>query len=103
MPTDKKGIRIIGIDPGYERLGIAVIEKSVENGLAAKERVIYADCFRTLATDNIHDRLHQAGNEVAKLLDEYKPEVMALETLFITKNQKTAMRVAEIRGILIFE
>ena len=37
------------------------------------------------------------------MLDAYKPDVLAIETLFITKNQKTAMRVSEVRGIIIYE
>jgi len=92
-------MRILGIDPGYDRLGIAVIEKP-EKG---KETVIYSSCFQTSSKEEIFVRFKKIGAEVGRILDEYKPDSMALETLFITKNQKTGMRVAEARGILIHE
>ena len=43
------------------------------------------------------------GAEVDRIINEYKPDALAIETLFITKNQKTAMRVSEARGIIIYE
>lgn len=92
-------MKILGIDPGYDRLGIAVIEKSPKN----KEVVLYSDCFQTSSKDAIYDRLLAVGNETAKILDKFKPDALAIETLFISKNQKTAMRVSESRGIVIYE
>ncbi len=92
-------MRIIGIDPGYDRLGIAVIEKPKKG----KEVLLYSDCFKTPAKDTIYSRLHSIGQEIARVLDEFKPDELAIENLFITKNQKTAMRVAEARGIIIYE
>jgi crossover junction endodeoxyribonuclease RuvC len=92
-------MRIIGIDPGYDRLGIAVIEKNAQS----KETVLHSDCFQTSPKDDIYSRLHSIGQKIARVLDEYKPDALAIENLFITKNQKTAMRVAEARGIIIYE
>lgn len=92
-------MKILGIDPGYDRLGIAVIEKPDKG----KEKVLYSECFTTSAKDSIYDRLKQVGEEVSRVLNEFMPDAVSLETLFITKNQKTAMRVAEARGIIIYE
>ncbi len=92
-------MKILGIDPGYDRLGIAVIEKSAKG----QEVVLYSDCFTTSPKDTIYERLKRVGQEIGRVLDEFKPEAVALETLFITKNQKTAMRVSEARGIIIYE
>jgi crossover junction endodeoxyribonuclease RuvC len=92
-------MKILGIDPGYDRLGIAVIEKPTKG----KEVLIYSSCFETSSKDSIYDRLKQVGEEVARIIEKFSPDAMALETLFITKNQKTAMRVAEARGIIIYE
>ncbi len=92
-------MKILGIDPGYDRLGIAVIEKPARG----KETVIYSDCFTTSPKETIYERLRHIGTEIARILDEFKPGALAIETLFITKNQKTAMRVAEARGIIIYE
>ena len=92
-------MKILGIDPGYDRLGIAIIEKPKKG----KETLLYADCLQTSSKDSIYTRLNQVGTETAKILDQFKPDAIALETLFITKNQKTAMRVSEARGIIIYE
>jgi crossover junction endodeoxyribonuclease RuvC len=94
-----KNIRIIGIDPGYDRLGIAIIEKPAKG----KELVLYSACFQTSSKDTIYERFGKIAAEMAQVIDTFKPNVLAIETLFITKNQKTAMRVAEARGIILSE
>jgi crossover junction endodeoxyribonuclease RuvC len=99
-------MKIIGIDPGYERLGIAILEKdSTKNAgrTGTRDSVIYSNCFRTSAKDSMHKRLGEIGAEISGILDEFEPDALAIETLFISKNQKTGMRVAEARGIIIYE
>lgn len=93
-------MRILGIDPGYERLGIAVLEKN-KNG--AKEEIVYSSCFKTSAKLKFEERLHLIGAEIKKIIKKYKPEVLGIETLFLNTNQKTVMRVAEARGVVIYE
>ena len=90
-------MKILGIDPGYERLGVAIVEKTT------REVVLYSSCFRTSPKDAMHKRLGEIGAEISRVIDEYSPDALALETLFITKNQKTGMRVAEARGIIMYE
>lgn len=92
-------MKILGIDPGYDRLGLAVIEKL--GGL--KEAVIYSSCLQTSSKEDIYARFKKVGEEVDRVFTEYEPDVLAIENLFITKNQKTAMRVSEARGIIIYE
>ncbi len=92
-------MKILGIDPGYDRLGLAVIEKPIKG----KETLLYSDCLQTSAKDDIYIRFGKIGAEVARIIQEFKPDALAIETLFITKNQKTAMRVSEARGIIIYE
>jgi len=91
--------RILGIDPGYERLGIAVLEKTKQG----KEQVIFSECFKTPLKLEFPERLKLIGEEAGNVIKKYKPEVLAIETLFINTNQKTAMRVAEARGVIIYE
>ncbi len=90
---------ILGIDPGYDRLGIAIIDKPNKG----KEILIYSSCLQTSTKDTIYMRLLQIGNEVSRVIKDFKPDVLAIENLFISKNQKTAMRVSEARGIIIYE
>ncbi len=92
---------IIGIDPGYERLGIAVLEKSVNS--KNKEILLFSECFKTSAKKEFPERLFEIGKEVKKIIKKYKPKVLAVETLFLNTNQKTVMHVAEVRGVILYE
>lgn len=92
-------MRILGIDPGYERLGIAVLEKNKGD---KKEKVIYSDCFKTSAKIPFAERLLLLGKEIERVINMYKPDGLAIETLFFQNNQKTAMNVAEVRGMILY-
>lgn len=88
---------IISIDPGYERLGVAVLNK--EN---SKESLLFSDCIITSKEESFEKRLLQIANSVEKIIEEYKPETLAIEKLYFTTNQKTASNVSEVRGALIY-
>lgn len=91
-------MKIISIDPGYEKLGIAVVEKEV----GGKEKLLFSECFRTDKKLKHEERLFLAGNEIEKVIKEYRPEALAIENLFINTNQKTAMKVSEMRGVILY-
>ena len=92
-------MRILAIDPGYERLGIAVLEKVPRQ----KEVLLYSACVQT-AKELLHaKRLLKIADEVRKVIDKFKPDAAAIETLFFTTNQKTVMPVAEARGVVLVE
>ena len=90
-------MRIIAIDPGYERMGVAIVEK-----MGAKETLIFSECFKTSAKLSHDERLKLIGQEIEMLIEKYAPEAMAIETLFFTNNQKTAMHVSEARGVMLY-
>ncbi|MFT5849395.1 MAG: crossover junction endodeoxyribonuclease RuvC [Patiriisocius sp.] len=90
-------MKVLGVDPGYDRLGVAVIAK--ENG---KEVLEYSSCVETDKKDHLTDRLFVVGAEFQKLLDTYSPDAVGIETLFFNKNVKTAIGVAQARGIIIY-
>ena len=92
-------MRILGIDPGYDRVGIAIVDKDPKQ----KESLFYSECLQTSSKDPFYTRLGQVGNKIADIIEKYRPDAMAIESLFITKNQKTAMRVAEARGVIAYE
>jgi crossover junction endodeoxyribonuclease RuvC len=87
-------MKILGIDPGYDRVGIAVIENNI---------LLHSECFSTNPKEDFHLRLKGVGMRINKVILDYSPDVMAIESLFITKNQKTAMKVAEARGVISYE
>lgn len=93
-------MRILGIDPGFERLGIAVVEKTTGD---KRERVLFSECFKTSAKLEFGARLQLLGEEVREVIKKFKPEILSIETLFLTTNHKTVMRVAEARGVVLYE
>lgn len=101
-------MKILGIDPGFERLGVAILEKQKNdkkplNKTQGRERVIFSECFKTSAKLEFSERLFLIGKEIERIIKKYKPEVLAIETLFFSTNQKTVMHVAEARGVVIYE
>ena len=92
-------MKVLAIDPGYERLGIALLGKEQRG----KETLLHSECFITKRTEPDMERLRQIGEKMRAVIEEWKPEALATETLFLHSNQKTAMRVAEARGIILYE
>lgn len=93
-------MRVLGIDPGFERLGIAILEKDLGS---KKEVVLHSECFKTSAKLKFEERLGLIGQKVREIIKEHNPEILSIETLFLTTNHKTVMHVAEARGVVIYE
>lgn len=94
---------ILGIDPGFDRLGIAVIEKNnVPTFGNKKEQVLHTECFSTDRKQELNERIFVIGQHIEFLLNKWKPDILAIETLFATNNQKTVMGVSEVRGVIKF-
>jgi crossover junction endodeoxyribonuclease RuvC len=91
-------MKIIAIDPGYERLGVAVLEKMPKQ----KELLLFSECFKTSAKLPHHERLTLIGSRIKEIIKKYKPERLATEKLFFSKNQKTALLVSEARGVILY-
>lgn len=90
-------MRILSIDPGYDRCGVAVIEK-----LSHGETLLYSTCITTDKKDDYPTRLLQVGKALEKVLEEWQPDLVALEKLFFATNRKTANQVSEVRGMIIY-
>jgi len=90
-------MKVIAIDPGYERMGVAIIEKD-----SGREVLVFSECFKTPAKIPHEERLKLIGEEIEILIKKYKPDAMAIETLFFKNNQKTAMHVSEARGVMLY-
>ncbi len=90
-------IRILGIDPGFDRLGVCILDK---NG--NKESLVFSTCITTSKKDSFGARIAHVGQELTKIIETHKPNELAIETLFFTTNQKTIITVAEVRGVCIY-
>ena len=96
MPT-LNNVRVLGIDPGYGRLGFAVLDRRDR-----RETLITAGCIETSPQESYEKRLNIIGRALEKMVLDFKPTAFAIEKLFLSVNQKTAMRVAETRGIALY-
>lgn len=88
---------ILGIDPGYGIVGFGVIEKT-----ASKLRTIAYGAIETPKVSRFPVRLKFIGEKIGELIAAYKPDAVAVEELFFQNNQKTAIMVAEARGVVLY-
>ena len=90
-------MRILGIDPGYGRMGYGIIEQ-LRNGQWVT--LVYG-CLNTDAKKSFVERLIEIKEKVDALAKKYKPEIMGVEKLYFVKNAKTAMDVGQARGAIL--
>ena len=89
---------VLGIDPGLSRCGYGVIE--INN---RKERAVAAGVIRTSPEYELPNRLLEFRNEFRKLLQEFTPEVIAIERVLFQRNVRTAISVGQVIGVVMVE
>jgi crossover junction endodeoxyribonuclease RuvC len=88
-------MKVLAIDPGYDRTGIAVVE-----GDPSRPLVVWSSCV--LPEKGVREmRLAAVHAAVLEALRTHCPDALALETLFFSTNKKTALGVAEARGAIL--
>ncbi len=87
---------ILGIDPGFAIIGWAIIEK---NG--AQIKLMECNAITTVKTLPIEERLQIIFEEMTKLLKKFSPSTVAIEQLYFATNAKTAIDVAQARGVIV--
>ncbi len=90
-------MRIVGIDPGLATLGYGVIEKDEKGGF----RAIACGVVQTPKNEGLPVRLAILEEELQRLLDKYRPDEVAMEELFFSKNITTGIAVAHARGVAL--
>ncbi len=91
-------LRVLAIDPGFARIGVAVLEKD-----RTGEKLLFSCCLSTDKESEKSDRLAIIANFIEEKTNQFKPNALAIEDLFFSKNQKTALGVAEARGVVLAE
>ncbi len=89
-------MRILGIDPGIAIVGYGIIEH-----VGNRFKVIDYGSIQTKAHTPLTERLQIIYTELRQLIYEHKPDCMAIEELFFNNNAKTAITVAQARGVII--
>ncbi|MBD9009113.1 MAG: crossover junction endodeoxyribonuclease RuvC [Clostridiales bacterium] len=87
---------ILGIDPGYAIVGYGVLE--YKNN---KFKVIEYGAITTDASMDMFDRFKSIYDDICEVMERTKPDFMAIEELFFNSNQKTAINVAQARGVIL--
>lgn len=91
-------MRVLGIDPGYDRLGLALIEQAH----GEREKVIFSTCLTAPRTLDFNERLWLLVNKVEDIIKRRRPDILTLEKIFLSTNHKTAIAVAEVRGAILY-
>ena len=90
-------MRVLGIDPGYDRCGAAVL--CLADG---RETIIFSTCIITDRTATLPDRLLTIGTTLETIIEREKPDCLAIETLYFNKNITTGIGVAQARGVALY-
>lgn len=88
---------ILGIDPGFARLGYGIIDYT--NG---KYKVLEYGTISTEAHTKLEERLMKINIDLNQIISKYKIDVASIEELFFNTNTKTAIHVAEARGVIMY-
>lgn len=90
-------MRVLGIDPGFGRCGIAVMDDS-----SSSQELVFSTCVETQSTSPFSERILDIAREIERVIGMFHPDAVALEEVFFSKNQKTAIQVAEVRGMILY-
>lgn len=89
-------MRVLAIDPGYGRCGIALIERE-----GMRDTLRYSACIETSPALDFTDRLRVIIDHIERIMHTHAPTALAIEKLYFKANRTTAMRVAEVRGAIL--
>lgn len=87
---------ILAIDPGVERLGIAILTKKKDGRIAC-------EMSNTIITPKVSSQSARIGliyKEISVICTKFRPNQIVIERLFFAKNVKTAVAVAQVQGII---
>lgn len=89
-------LTIMGIDPGYDRLGWCIAR--LDRG---QLELVEFGCIETTGMSDIMARFKKLDQQLSEILEKFQPTQAAIETLFFSSNKTTAMRVSEARGVIL--
>ncbi|PIR61460.1 MAG: crossover junction endodeoxyribonuclease RuvC [Candidatus Pacebacteria bacterium CG_4_10_14_0_8_um_filter_43_12] len=90
-------MKLLGIDPGFDRIGWAVANYSTSTDF----ELVAAGCIQTKQTTQLFERYLQLTKQLQQILAIHQPAQAVLESVFFSINKKTAMKVSEARGVII--
>jgi crossover junction endodeoxyribonuclease RuvC len=88
-------MRVLGIDCGSEYTGYGVVEQLGNRDLVCRG----AGAVRLRTRDSMPSRLHKIFSELAEIIAQHRPEIMAIEDVFYAVNVKSALKLGQVRGV----
>ena len=89
-------MRILGIDPGFAITGYSIIDY-----IGNKFKLIDSGAVLTDAGVSFPLRLEKIYRDLYQIIEKYEPDAMSIEELFFNNNAKTAINVAQARGVIL--
>nr|BFF13950.1 hypothetical protein GCM10025699_52530 [Microbacterium flavescens] len=90
-------LRVLGIDPGLTRCGVGVVEVDSTR----RATLVAVDVIRSAADSPLEQRLLTIGRGIEALVDEHRPDAMAIERVFAQNNLRTVMGTAQVSGLAL--
>ncbi len=94
--TKTAPITILGIDPGYDRLGWGIGTTNGQNWSN-----LHQGCIQTPKDLALFERYKLLQQQLKQIIKTHRPQIAVIESLFFFKNQKTALKVSEARGVIL--
>lgn len=92
--TPMRNSIVLGVDPGFDRVGVAVLDK---------EDILFSDCIETSRKLSHSERLQEIGLALKEIIEKWGPKCLAIEKLFFNQNTTNALKVSEARGVVLYE
>ena len=90
--------RVLGVDPGLTRCGIAVVEVSSNRTV----KFVAVDTATTVAAMPLPERIERIGSAIEMQILEHRPDLVAIERVFAQANLRSVMGVAQISGVVLW-
>lgn len=91
-------MRILGIDPGFDRVGVCILDKE-DN----QYKYIFSCLISTSKEQDLYHRILEIQSDLAEIIKKFRPDKAVIEKVFFSNNQKTAIDVAQSRGVICLE
>ena len=87
---------VLGVDPGLTRCGLGVVA-----GPAARPRVVAQACLRTEPATPLEQRLLALHDGISHLIEQHRPDAVAVERVLFSANARTAMATGQAAGVAL--
>jgi crossover junction endodeoxyribonuclease RuvC len=87
--------RVLGLDPGSQRTGYGIIDCQ-----SGAERHVASGCIDVAGRDMVV-RLQCIYSEVTALVREHRPDMVAIERVFVHRNPDSALKLGQARGVAL--